>query len=192
MKRTILFLVLILVLISAYSFYHLKFSSASNSTARFLTTFELLNTSEIKYKNVSEKEADIYLRVVRKFEEYQRNHDSHKVLLLFTSPKTDKEKEQLLWLEGFFPKQAKPRLYANNQVNFKLNWFMIKSVNRSSDNTVTVEILESRTYYDPFGNPNKHKEVYETKQNTYLIDFKKDKIERYFTLRDKGKYSGFY
>ena len=62
---------------------------------RFLTTFELPNTSDIEYINIATDEARPYVVLVRQFENFQKDHNVTEVLSLFSESDNKDDMEML-------------------------------------------------------------------------------------------------
>jgi hypothetical protein len=161
----------------------------------FLTSFELQNPNGIRLEGLTENEAKPYLEFVKTFESLQRDHKAKEVLYMFTGPTTDKEKDILAWLDGSFAKLNKPMLYSDNQVNYKLNWYEINSIKKEKDQGTTVGITESRSIYNPAGDPKIKKDVYNTAQSNFIVKFNNRMQIQTYHYREstsRQKYDGFY
>ncbi|OGH15260.1 MAG: hypothetical protein A3H50_03515 [Candidatus Levybacteria bacterium RIFCSPLOWO2_02_FULL_37_10] len=105
---------------------------------------------ELKYpydvKNVTDKEKEEIIQLVKTFETLQYERRAKKVLDLFTPPVNNDEKGWLDHLEGK-DINSKPRLYITAGFPSYLNWYMVRRIEKQ-DGAIQVTLKELRTFYD--------------------------------------------
>lgn len=148
----------------------------------------------IIYNNISEQDAEKYIALTRQFENAQLQHDAKAVLSLFSPPSNKEEENSFDSISG--KDILDPRLYMTRVYNYSLNWFLIKSISKTENDSITVDILESRTYPCFCEEATIEMEPVYSKDMRLLLDILPEgKIQKYYFLDKKqggsNKYDGF-